>query len=127
MRGIAEGVPLPLTVKIRLGAGSSEAPVHQLAEAVERAGARDGAAPRVRNPSSAAVAATSRIVRIQVAGSRTTPPLPTADAPASNWGLTIGSAVARSAASDANAGSTFPREMKERSATITSGRCGARS
>ena len=39
VRGIAEGVPLPLTVKIRLGAGSSEAPVHQLAEAVERAGA----------------------------------------------------------------------------------------
>ena len=39
MRGIVEGVPLPVTVKIRLGAGSSEAPAWALAEAVERAGA----------------------------------------------------------------------------------------
>lgn len=39
VRGIADGVPLPLTVKIRLGAGSSEAPVKALAEACERAGA----------------------------------------------------------------------------------------
>jgi tRNA-dihydrouridine synthase 3 len=39
VRGIADGVPLPLTVKIRLGAGSSEAPAQALAEACERAGA----------------------------------------------------------------------------------------
>ena len=39
VRGIADGVPLPLTVKIRLGAGSSEAPASALAEAVENAGA----------------------------------------------------------------------------------------
>jgi tRNA-dihydrouridine synthase 3 len=39
VRGIADGIPIPLTVKIRLGAGSSEAPAHALAEAVENAGA----------------------------------------------------------------------------------------
>ena len=39
VRGIADGVPLPLTVKIRLGAGSSETPASALAEAVENAGA----------------------------------------------------------------------------------------
>ena len=39
VRGIADGVPLPLTVKIRLGAGSSEAPAAALAEAVQNAGA----------------------------------------------------------------------------------------
>lgn len=39
VRGIADGVPIPLTVKIRLGAGSSEAPATALAEAVENAGA----------------------------------------------------------------------------------------
>ena len=39
MRGIVEGVQLPVTVKIRLGAGSSEAPAQALAEACERAGA----------------------------------------------------------------------------------------
>jgi len=39
VRGIVEGVQLPVTVKIRLGAGSSEAPAQALAEACERAGA----------------------------------------------------------------------------------------
>ncbi len=39
VRGIADGIPIPLTVKIRLGAGSSEAPAYALAEAVENAGA----------------------------------------------------------------------------------------
>ena len=39
VRGIADGVPLPLTVKIRLGAGSSETPAAALAEAVQNAGA----------------------------------------------------------------------------------------
>jgi tRNA-dihydrouridine synthase 3 len=39
VRGIADGVPLPLTVKIRLGAGASEAPAAALAEACENAGA----------------------------------------------------------------------------------------
>ena len=39
VRGIADGTRLPLTVKIRLGSGGSEAPARQLAEAVENAGA----------------------------------------------------------------------------------------
>ena len=39
VRGIADGVPLPLTVKIRLGAGASEAPAAALAEACQNAGA----------------------------------------------------------------------------------------
>jgi tRNA-dihydrouridine synthase 3 len=39
VRGIADGIPIPLTVKIRLGAGSSEAPANALAEAIENAGA----------------------------------------------------------------------------------------
>ena len=39
VRGIADGVPIPLTVKIRLGAGFVEAPATALAEAVENAGA----------------------------------------------------------------------------------------
>ena len=47
VRGIAEGVPLPLTVKIRLGVGElGRAPVHQLAEGGGARGRRRGGHPR---------------------------------------------------------------------------------
>ena len=74
VRGIADGVPIPLTVKIRLGAGSSEAPATTLAEAVENAGAAGGRHPRAHEGAamharrSGKPSGTSRAPRIPVIG-----------------------------------------------------------
>ena len=81
--------------------------------------------PGARIPSSGdperAPRPTSGSAARRCAGSRTTPPLPTASRPTSNCGLIIARQSRRGAAQPSTAGSTFVSEMNDTSITIMSG------
>ena len=76
--------------------------------------------PRAPSPRPAARSATALTACARSSGDRTTPPAPTASRPTSNCGFTINNRSPVGFVHRASAGSTNPREMNDRSATVTS-------
>jgi hypothetical protein len=83
--------------------------------------------PRGVRPNSLAAANASRNTIRWIFGSRTTPPLPTCSAPASNWGLINATIQPVASIKRCTAGKTIFSEMNDTSITAASASTGARS